>query len=197
MLPSLPSKEIGILQPSNLLFASLTLFSSTVILLLCLCVRLWTGMDACSSARAGVFSAGERGPVAAGKLITHSFHKFDTLHNDVNVNSRLCASCPPAVDVLRGGISHMCDHRHPVCGPHAHHWHVLLCVSMLWELWWGNAPETEKERWLSERFLHCFAHRHIHLHHVSCHGLPYRCYLLGCFSFLRGVKVSLGGILFF
>lgn len=72
MLPSLPSKEIGILQPSNLLFASLTLFCSTVILLLCLCVRLWTGMDACSSAHAGVFSAGERGPVAAGKLITVS-----------------------------------------------------------------------------------------------------------------------------
>lgn len=45
---------------------------TTVILLLCLCVRLWTGMDACSSARAGVFSARERGPVAAGKPITVS-----------------------------------------------------------------------------------------------------------------------------
>ncbi|KAE8300337.1 Prominin-1-A Prominin-like protein 1 [Larimichthys crocea] len=45
----------------------------------------------------------------------------------------------------------------------------LICSTI--ELRRGDAPETEKERRLSERFLHRLAHRHLYLHHsgsINC-----------------------------
>lgn len=172
MLPSFPSLDIGFLQPSNL---TLSCFFP-LILSVCVCDRMLVFLHALVCTCYGV-SARKRGPVTAGKLITLCQNRtwYTTMSQKWACEGKwwLHESCLPAVDLLWGGISHMCGHRYRVCGPHIHHRHVFLCVPMLWELRWGDAPETKKERGLSERFLHCLARHYFHLHHVSRYDLPF------------------------
>lgn len=116
------------------------------------------------------FAARKRRSVVTGKrIIIHINWHFSQTSADHWLNALLLA-----VDPLPGRLPHLYNHRCCVCGPHAHYSHVLLCVSMLWELWRGDASETEEKRRLSQRFLHGLACGHHHFHHVS-HPPPLSC----------------------
>ncbi|KAM8859058.1 prominin-2 isoform 2-T3 [Spinachia spinachia] len=74
----------------------------------------------------------------------------------------------PKGPAVRSGVPGVCSHWHRVHRSDAHSWFLLGVLSLLWQLWWEDVPETDSLHSLSQNnsLLDCVCH---HSHHPQIH----------------------------